>query len=194
VNTKRAVLLFSLLLVAAGIIGWVLTQPQMTFPAVSETKTTAKPSSAPVSSPPRPSAGPAQPAVDRRVIDAEHLKLADRLAAHSETPLQDLEIVNEFFELYRKTLSHLPVGSNEDLTAILTGSNPLNGVVFPKDSPMIVKGQIVDRWGTPYWIHPNSGARVEIRSAGPDQDLFTSDDLMLNASPGGLGVTPLARQ
>jgi hypothetical protein len=102
--------------------------------------------------------------------------------------------VNEFFELYRKTLSHLPVGSNEDLTAILTGSNPLNGVVFPKDSPMIVKGQIVDRWGTPYWIHPNSGARVEIRSAGPDQDLFTSDDLMLNASPGGLGVTPLARQ
>lgn len=110
----------------------------------------------------------------------------------AQTPLNDLEIVNEFFEMYRKTFSQLPVGSNEDLTAILTGSNPAKGVLFPDDSPMIVKGQIVDRWGSPYWIHPNSGARVEIRSAGPDKSLFTPDDVILNASPSGLGATPSA--
>ncbi len=127
---------------------------------------------------------------DRRAIDPEIQKLADRLMDHSQTPINDLEIVNEFFDMYRKTMSQLSVGSNEDLTAILTGTNPLQGVLFPADSPMIVKGQIVDRWGSPYWLHPNSGARVEIRSAGPDKSLFTSDDVILNASPSGTGATP----
>lgn len=133
---------------------------------------------------------PEPPPRDRRAIDPEIQKLADRLADHTQTPLNDLEIVNEFFDMYRKTFSQLPVGSNEDLTAILTGSNPLEGVLFPADSPMIVRGEIVDRWGSPYWFHPNSSARVEIRSAGPDKSLFTSDDVILNASPGGLGATP----
>lgn len=148
-------------------------------------KTTPAVVTAPSEPPP-----PEPPPRDRRAIDPEIQKLADRLTDHTQTPLNDLEIVNEFFDMYRKTMSQLPVGSNEDLTAILTGTNPQEGVLFPADSPMIVKGQIVDRWGSPYWIHPNSGARVEIRSAGPDRSLFTPDDVILNQSPGGLGATP----
>lgn len=183
-----------LALAGAGVL-WLVTRPIESpldqFPRSSPSKTAAAPAAkkppAPVVAAP---AVPEPPPRDRRAIDPEIQKLADRLADHTQTPLNDLEIVSEFMEMYRKTFSQLPVGSNEDLTAILTGSNPLNGVLFPSDSPMIVKGQIVDRWGSPYWIHPNSGAQSEIRSAGPDKSLFTPDDVILNASPGGLGATP----
>lgn len=137
-----------------------------------------------------PPAPPEPPPRDRRAIDPEIQKLANRLVDHAQTPLNDLEVVHEFFDMYRKTMSQMSIGSNQDLTAILTGSNPQDGVLFPADSPMIVDGQIVDRWGSPYWIHPNSGARVEIRSAGPDKSLFTSDDVVLNPSPRGFGATP----
>ncbi len=190
--------IFGVLALAAGGMVWFVTRDDPllkdhALPSSSKSVTVAappKPKPVPATVTPPPEAPPPEPPRDRRAIDPEIQKLADRLTDHSQTPLNDLEIVNEFFEMYRKTLSQLPVGSNEDLTAILTGRNPLQGVLFPADSPMIVKGQIVDRWGSPYWIHPNSGARVEIRSAGPDKSLFTPDDVIINPSPGGLGATP----
>jgi len=33
---------------------------------------------------------------------------------------------------------------------------------------------------------------MEIRSAGPDKQLFTDDDIVQNPSPAGLGATPQA--
>jgi len=189
---------FVVLLLIGGGLFWFVTRDDLSLthlplPSPSKLPTVPapkKPASPVVTAVPEPPPPPEPPPRDRRAIDPEIQKLADRLTDHSQTPLNDLEIVNEFFDMYRKTMSQLPVGSNEDLTAILTGSNPLEGVLFPADSPMIVKGQIVDRWGSPYWLHPNSGARVEIRSAGPDKSLFTPDDVILNASPGGFGATP----
>jgi hypothetical protein len=180
---------FATLACLVGVLTWILT-------GSGEVSDVARPPKikATTASTPPVTVTPQQPLVNPRAIDPEIQKQADRLANRSETPLADLEIVHDFFELYRKTFGNQPVGSNEDLTAILTGMNPQNGILFPKDSPMIVGGELVDRWGTPYWLHPNSDARVEIRSAGPDRNLFTPDDLMLNASPGGLGVTPLAAQ
>lgn len=181
-------------LLGAGLF-WFVTRDDpslkdLTLP--SRSKPPSKPQSpAPAVAAPTPAPPPPEPPPrDRRAIDPEIQKLADRLIDHVQTPLNDLEVVHEFFDMYRKAMSQMPVGSNEDLTAILTGGNPQDGVLFPADSPMIVNGQIVDRWGSPYWIHPNSGARVEIRSAGPDKSLFTPDDIVLNPSPRGLGATP----
>ena len=181
---------FAVIASLVGVVTWILTgSGEVSDSALApKTKATIGTTAKSVTVAPR------QPTVNPRAIDPEIQKQADRLADHSQTPLADLEIVHDFFELYRKTFGNQPVGSNEDLMAILTGMNPQNGILFPKDSPVIVGGELVDRWGTPYWLHPNSDARVEIRSAGPDRDLFTPDDLMLNASPGGLGVTPLAAQ
>ncbi|MGV3660470.1 MAG: hypothetical protein ACO1TE_09800 [Prosthecobacter sp.] len=194
-KSRTIVLTFVVLVLLAGGLFWFVTKDDLPLtphplPAPPKRATAAappKPAPTVVTAAPEP---PAPPPRDRRAIDPEIQKLADRLADHTQTPLNDLEIVHEFFDMYRKTMSQLPVGSNEDLTAILTGRNPLEGVLFPADSPMIVNGQIVDRWGSPYWLHPNSGARVEIRSAGPDKSLFTPDDVILNASPGGFGATP----
>ena len=53
---------------------------------------------------------------------------------------------------------------------------------------MIVKGQLVDRWGTAYWFHPNSSYQMEIRSAGPDKNLFTADDVVKNPGPDNMGI------
>lgn len=183
----------ALVLLGVGLF-WFVTRddPSLTDiklpPAKRTVPAVQKP--APFVTAPTPAAPPEPPPRDRRAIDPEIQKLANRLVEQTQTPLNDLEVVNEFFDMYRKTMSHMSIGSNEDLTAILTGGNPQNGVLFPADSPMIINGQIVDRWGSPYWIHPNSGARVEIRSAGPDKSLFTPDDIAINPSPRGLGATP----
>lgn len=143
---------------------------------------------------PRPSAPPAPPprvstthAVDPRAIDPEIQRLADDLANKKESPARDVEIVDEFVSLYRRAFQANPIGDNADVTATLTGANPRKGVLFPANSPMIVRGQLVDRWGTPYWFHPSSSTKMEIRSAGPDKQLFTADDIVMNPGPESFG-------
>ncbi len=182
-----------LVVATAFIITWMMTAgDDLNFGPLPQKQTKSPPAASTASGGNAPAF--AAPKPDPRRIDPEIQKLADRLVEQTQTPLNDLETVGEFVDLYRKSFSNLPVGSNEDLTAIITGQNPKRGVLFPPDSPMIVKGQLVDRWGTPYWLHPSTGSSLEVRSAGPDKNLFTADDVMINPSPGGLGVTPLEGQ
>lgn len=114
-------------------------------------------------------------------IDPANMEKAERLNSPNSTVEDDLKIVNEFVELYRRAFGSNPVGLNEDITAALTGTaNPAQpGRLFPANSPAIRNGQMVDRWGTPLWFHPESGTKMEIRSAGPDKNLFTPDDVIL---------------
>lgn len=112
-------------------------------------------------------------------IDPVNLAKANLLNAPNRTPHDDLQIVAEFIDLYRKALGGNPVGQNDDITAALTGNFGQTGRVFPPNSPAIRDGKLVDRWGTPYWFHPESGTKMEIRSAGPDKELFTADDVIL---------------
>lgn len=122
-------------------------------------------------------------------IDPEIQRMADDLAAKTQSPARDLELVDEFIEMYRKVFQQgNPIGLNEDITAVLTGRNASQGILFPPGNPMIVKGQLVDRWGTPYWFHPNSSYQMEIRSAGPDKNLFTPDDVVKNPGPDNMGI------
>ncbi len=130
-----------------------------------------------------PPAAPPPLVYDRNAIDPVIQQLADDLASKEQPPSRDLEIVNEFITLYSRAFQGNPIGGNEDITAVLTGHNPRKGVLFPPNSPMIVNGQLVDHWGTPYWFHPSSSSRMEIRSAGPDKNLFTADDIIINPSP-----------
>ncbi len=116
-------------------------------------------------------------------LDPELQRMADQINSADTTPERDLEIVREFISIYSKAFgAGNPIGLNEDITAALTGTaNPKDPrAVFPRACPAIRNGQIVDRWGTPLWFHPESGSKMEIRSAGPDKDLFTSDDIILN--------------
>jgi hypothetical protein len=115
-------------------------------------------------------------------IDPSNQTLADQLNSPDSTPQQDLQTVASFIELYRRAFkSGNPIGENMDITAAITGTaNPKQpGRVFPPRHHAIRSGQLVDRWGTPYWFHPESAFKMEIRSAGPDKSLFTEDDIVM---------------
>ncbi len=90
----------------------------------------------------------------------------------------DLRMIDQVFIAFRAgTHAENPVGENAEITAALTGKNSADFAFIPKDCPAInAKGELCDRWGSPYFFHQLSGTEMEIRSAGPDKKLWTADD------------------
>jgi hypothetical protein len=89
--------------------------------------------------------------------------------------------VNAVFVAYRGAIrAGNPVGENNEITASLMGRNKLGYAFIPPDCPAVnSRGELCDRWGTPYFFHQLSGEQMEIRSAGPDHHLWTEDDQVL---------------
>jgi len=86
-------------------------------------------------------------------------------------------IVREFLNVVKEPYRR-PIGVNEDLAAALRGDNPLKTVFIPANHPAFDSaGRLVDRWGTPLFVHPLSADSFDIVSAGPDRELFTDDDI-----------------
>jgi hypothetical protein len=73
-----------------------------------------------------------------------------------------------------------PVGNNADFTRQLSGQNPKHINFINAEAGMQVNenGELVDPWGTPYFFHQISGSDTEVRSAGPDKIMYTSDDIV----------------
>lgn len=73
-----------------------------------------------------------------------------------------------------------PVGNNQEITAELMGKNPkqINFLTGQDGMSVNQNGELVDAWGTPYFFHQLSGSDMEVRSAGPDRRMWTSDDLV----------------
>jgi hypothetical protein len=92
---------------------------------------------------------------------------------------EDLAILDLLLSQYRRQFDGNPVGDNLDISAALRGENPKRLAYLPKAGPFLdPTGQLLDRWGTPYFFHALAGNRMEIRSAGPDLELWTADDLV----------------
>jgi hypothetical protein len=72
-----------------------------------------------------------------------------------------------------------PVGTNPEITKALNGDNPKQVKFITEESGLRInaRGELVDYWGTPFFFHQLSGTEMEIRSAGPDRVMWTSDDL-----------------
>lgn len=112
--------------------------------------------------------------------------LAAGLNVPEGTIERDLEIVDSVLEAFRTNFpgGGNPVGENNEITAALTGRNPLGLQLIPRAHPAINhRGELVDRWGTPFFFHQLGGDAMEIRSAGPDRVMHTGDDVVL--APGG---------
>lgn len=107
--------------------------------------------------------------------------LADELGSSAGDIMSDLRIVDSVLAAYRSSVhSGNPVGENAEITAALTGRNKLGFAFIAPDHPAInAKGELCDRWGTPFFFHQLSGTAMEIRSAGPDRRLWTKDDQVL---------------
>jgi hypothetical protein len=103
--------------------------------------------------------------------------LADGLNTSDGEVRRDLQIVEDLFSHYLGELRELPVGNNAEITAALAGDNRRAYAILPPDHRAInANGELVDRWGTPFFFHQLSSNLMEIRSAGPDRRRATADD------------------
>ncbi|NQX00596.1 type II secretion system protein GspG [bacterium] len=105
--------------------------------------------------------------------EAELLNGRDRSAA------DDLATLDLLISCYRRHLGGNPVGSNEEITAALLGGNSKKLAYLPQKGAFLSShGQLVDHWGTPYFFHALAHDHLDIRSAGPDREFWTKDDLV----------------
>ena len=59
------------------------------------------------------------------------------------------------------------------------GGNAVQAKLGPPEGQSLNEnGELVDRWGTPYFFHQLSKNNMEIRSAGPDRVMWTGDDVI----------------
>lgn len=108
----------------------------------------------------------------------------DQLNQPGTSPSNDLRILRDLFFRYQiavKDPAGNPAGTHEEIVRALQGRNRARLAFVPTRHPALTEqGQLVDRWGTPYFFHALGSTRMEIRSAGPDQRMFTGDDLLLS--------------
>jgi len=125
---------------------------------------------------PAPAPSAARPHLSPNGEEPSHV--ADQLNSPSTDIHADLRVVNELFDQFRSAVhGPNPVGENAEIVAALTGKNKLGFAFLPPDSPAInPDGQLVDRWGTPFFFHQLASDEMQIRSAGPDRKMYTDDD------------------
>lgn len=102
-------------------------------------------------------------------------------ATDAQPPQQDLtDLSNALsnFALLIKGDQPIPLGANEEIAAALRGKNKTQTTFLPADAPCFnAQGQVVDRWQSPLFFHVLDQHRIDIRSAGPDKEMWTADDL-----------------
>ena len=98
----------------------------------------------------------------------------------NESAFDDVQSVGTLLEEYRRAFGAMPMGElNDEIVRRLQNENPKGVAVLPKSHPAIsTDGELLDRWGTPYRFHPESGWEMTVRSAGPDKKMWTSDDII----------------
>jgi len=108
--------------------------------------------------------------------------LATSRALRTATPPKKaLTLIGQLLGHYRFAYKENPVGvENFEITEQLLGGNPKKIVFIAPDSEALRGNELIDQWGTPYFFHALSGQQMNIRSAGPDQKLWTADDVFLN--------------
>ncbi len=92
---------------------------------------------------------------------------------------EDVENVRRMLRDFRTRLGENPVGSNAEIMKAVMGGNDANARLGPPAGQSLNgEGELVDRWGTPYFFHQLSKDSMEVRSAGPDHTMWTADDLV----------------
>ena len=90
-----------------------------------------------------------------------------------------MEKVRLMLRDYRTLYRENPVGTNAEIMKAIMGGNPRQAQLGPPEGQSLsAEGELLDRWGTPYFFHQLSADSMEVRSAGPDKTLWTSDDIV----------------
>lgn len=91
---------------------------------------------------------------------------------------QDIETASLMFRDFRTIMGQNPVGTNAEIMKAINGGNPKGARLMHEGQQLNGNGELVDRWGTPYFFHQMSATNMEITSAGPDKIFGTSDDIV----------------
>jgi hypothetical protein len=176
-TARRAFVVAGLLLLLAGLIWLLRPGPGTAAPSGFADPKSQIPSSAPArASDPKSQEPRASPAESESDLARDLNRPAADISA-------DLRIVDEILHAFQSNFAPAgnPTGTNAEITAALTGRNRLRLALIPAGHPAInAAGELCDRWGTPFFLHAESGTRMEIRSAGPDRKLWTGDDAVLS--------------
>jgi hypothetical protein len=102
------------------------------------------------------------------------------LAAERKAALVDLDNVQFMLRDFRALMHGNPEGTNAEIMKSVMGGNANHAQLGPPQGQSInERGELVDRWGTPYFFHQLSKDEMEIRSAGPDRKMWTTDDVVM---------------
>ena len=131
--------------------------------------------------PEEPTFSQSEPATPGPPLPGDAL-LAD-YASPDTSPMDDVRklhnVLSGYFSVVKDVTRH-PIGGNADLAACLLGENINREAFIRPGHPILNDAQLlVDRWGTPFSIHPEAAREITIRSAGPDTEMFTEDDLII---------------
>ncbi|MBS0659828.1 MAG: hypothetical protein JSR82_16435 [Verrucomicrobia bacterium] len=153
----------------------------------------ARPNSSPS---PLPRAAAGQPATTARapLPGPPASPLSRELADPALPPAAAPQVVLKMFDTYRSRFGGYPSGSeNRDFVNALAGNNPRGLPILDRDSPRVSpRGELLDPWGTPYFFHLIDRNYLEIRSAGPDRQMYTADDVV--AAPPRAEAAPEVRR
>ena len=101
----------------------------------------------------------------------------EAFAPPDQDALIEVDKVSLMIRDYRSIAGENPVGTNVEIMAAIMGGNRKQAKLGPPEGMRLnEKGELIDRWGTPYFFHQISHDHMEIRSAGPDKILWTEDD------------------
>jgi hypothetical protein len=90
-----------------------------------------------------------------------------------------MENVQFMFRDFRTRMNGNPTGTNAEIMKSVMGGNPAHATLGPPEGQKLnEEGELLDRWGTPYFFHQLSKEEMEIRSAGPDKKMWTVDDIV----------------
>jgi hypothetical protein len=91
----------------------------------------------------------------------------------------DTENIGLMLRDFRTVQGENPTGTNAEIMKAVMGGNKKGAQLGPPTGMALnQEGELVDRWGTPFFFHAQSGTEMEVRSAGPDRKLYTSDDII----------------
>lgn len=91
----------------------------------------------------------------------------------------DLDKITLMFRDYRTITGGNPVGTNAEIMKSIMGGNPKGAMLGPPEGQTLNEnGELIDRWGTPYFFHQLTKDLMEIHSAGPDRRMGSDDDII----------------
>jgi hypothetical protein len=130
--------------------------------------------------PPMPPVPPAPPGATSPPAEPPPEKPEPEEPLANIEPVEDLDGVRRMVRGFRDVMGENPVGTNPEITRALTGGN-LKQIKMPltRGSSVNENGELVDRWGTAYFFHQLSAEEMEVRSAGPDRQMWTADDVQV---------------